>query len=220
MTILGGRPKAAQNPAHQAHAASRTDSQETTRAPGKQRGYANVCEGVRDSAPPSSGEGGIRTLGTHKGTPVFETGPFDHSGTSPTRGKDLIISVRSRTRQGRQLANYKRIVACFMSKRVANGSWQHSMESWRRASATVAALILSPPTDVNILSATGKGPARHGKRSRYRTRTSHESMPSSRLCVRFGVSVVSHKGAKPLRELIFNISLLSCHKLCFMLSIC
>jgi hypothetical protein len=31
----------------------------------------------------SDGEVGIRTLGTVAGTPVFETGPFDHSGTSP-----------------------------------------------------------------------------------------------------------------------------------------
>ena len=31
----------------------------------------------------SSGEGGIRTLGTVARTPVFETGPIDHSGTSP-----------------------------------------------------------------------------------------------------------------------------------------
>ncbi len=29
------------------------------------------------------GEGGIRTLGTRKGTTVFETAPFDRSGTSP-----------------------------------------------------------------------------------------------------------------------------------------
>ena len=29
------------------------------------------------------GEGGIRTHGTREGTPVFETGPIDHSGTSP-----------------------------------------------------------------------------------------------------------------------------------------
>jgi hypothetical protein len=31
----------------------------------------------------SGGEVGIRTLGTVSRTPVFETGPFDHSGTSP-----------------------------------------------------------------------------------------------------------------------------------------
>ena len=31
------------------------------------------------------GGGGIRTHGTRKGTPVFETGPFDHSGTPPNR---------------------------------------------------------------------------------------------------------------------------------------
>src|SRR5690606_15485256 len=30
-----------------------------------------------------SGEGGIRTHGDHKATPVFETGPFNRSGTSP-----------------------------------------------------------------------------------------------------------------------------------------
>ncbi len=36
------------------------------------------------------GEGGIRTHGTGKGTPVFETGPIDHSGTSPRSRLDLI----------------------------------------------------------------------------------------------------------------------------------
>jgi hypothetical protein len=30
-----------------------------------------------------SGEAGIRTLGRASTTPVFETGPFGHSGTSP-----------------------------------------------------------------------------------------------------------------------------------------
>ena len=29
------------------------------------------------------GGGGIRTHGTRKGTTVFETAPFDHSGTPP-----------------------------------------------------------------------------------------------------------------------------------------
>jgi hypothetical protein len=29
------------------------------------------------------GEGGIRTHGTREGTTVFETAPFDRSGTSP-----------------------------------------------------------------------------------------------------------------------------------------
>ena len=31
------------------------------------------------------GETGIRTLGPREGTTVFETAPFDHSGTSPYR---------------------------------------------------------------------------------------------------------------------------------------
>ena len=33
--------------------------------------------------PFSCGGGGIRTLGAPKGTTVFETAPFDHSGTPP-----------------------------------------------------------------------------------------------------------------------------------------
>ena len=36
-----------------------------------------------------SGEGGIRTLGDVAATPVFETGPIGHSGTSPNRRCDL-----------------------------------------------------------------------------------------------------------------------------------
>ena len=32
---------------------------------------------------PYGGETGIRTLGTREGSTVFETAPFDHSGTSP-----------------------------------------------------------------------------------------------------------------------------------------
>ena len=31
----------------------------------------------------NGGETGIRTLGTREGSTVFETAPFDHSGTSP-----------------------------------------------------------------------------------------------------------------------------------------
>ncbi len=31
----------------------------------------------------ANGEGGIRTHGTRKGSPVFETGSFNHSDTSP-----------------------------------------------------------------------------------------------------------------------------------------
>ncbi len=38
------------------------------------------------------GEGGIRTLGTVTRTPVFETGLFNHSSTSP-RGKNRCISI-------------------------------------------------------------------------------------------------------------------------------
>ena len=34
----------------------------------------------------NGGEGGIRTRDTPKGIPVFETGAFNHSATSPCRG--------------------------------------------------------------------------------------------------------------------------------------
>ena len=36
-----------------------------------------------DSRKPNGGETGIRTLGAREGTTVFETAPFDRSGTSP-----------------------------------------------------------------------------------------------------------------------------------------
>src|SRR5687768_2579422 len=46
----------------------------------------------------NGGEGGIRTHGTLPGTTVFETVPFDHSGTSP---KDC----SQRTPSGRAVAS-------------------------------------------------------------------------------------------------------------------
>ena len=42
----------------------------------------------------SGGEGGIRTHGTLAGSTVFETAPFDHSGTSP-RGSGVAGYVRT-----------------------------------------------------------------------------------------------------------------------------
>ena len=63
----------------------RGDAAATEGAPEKARG-----ESPRDRrsapCPDSGGEAGIRTLGTLAGSPVFETGPFDHSGTSPCGG--------------------------------------------------------------------------------------------------------------------------------------
>ena len=37
-----------------------------------------------ERAKQDGGGGGIRTHGTRKGTTVFETAPFNHSGTPPT----------------------------------------------------------------------------------------------------------------------------------------
>ena len=46
------------------------------------------------------GETGIRTLGTRKGTTVFETAPIDHSGISPLviegcKGRNLQWIIKS-----------------------------------------------------------------------------------------------------------------------------
>ena len=46
----------------------------------------------------NGGETGIRTLGPREGTTVFETAPFDHSGTSP-RG---VRARLKRIEQGRK----------------------------------------------------------------------------------------------------------------------
>ena len=52
------------------------------------------------------GEGGIRTLGTRESTTVFETAPFDHSGTSPIpdRSSRLASNKRALPTGARRLA--------------------------------------------------------------------------------------------------------------------
>ncbi len=45
------------------------------------------------------GEGGIRTPGTLASTSVFETDPFDHSGTSPGKNAALLEITRIERRQ-------------------------------------------------------------------------------------------------------------------------
>ncbi len=47
--------------------------------------YVNSRCSLTEARRKRGGEGGIRTHGTIAGTPVFETGPIDHSGTSPQR---------------------------------------------------------------------------------------------------------------------------------------
>lgn len=49
-----------------------------------QRGLL-MSVGSRYQLKNNGGETGIRTLGTREGSTVFETAPFDHSGTSPHR---------------------------------------------------------------------------------------------------------------------------------------
>jgi hypothetical protein len=39
----------------------------------------------------NGGEGGIRTPGTLSGTPVFKTGAINHSATSPTCYKTILL---------------------------------------------------------------------------------------------------------------------------------
>ena len=55
--------RVAQNAAQQAHAGSRTDSQETKETPDVSRAYANACGDVRECAKSFSGEDRIRTCG-------------------------------------------------------------------------------------------------------------------------------------------------------------
>jgi hypothetical protein len=48
----------------------------------------------------NGGETGIRTLGTLAGTTVFETAPFNHSGTSPRYLRSYVVSSGAEHRQG------------------------------------------------------------------------------------------------------------------------
>ena len=41
----------------------------------------------------NGGEGGIRTHGPRKGTPVFETDAFSHSATSPHKGDNTLLVI-------------------------------------------------------------------------------------------------------------------------------
>ena len=52
------------------------------------RGNRRGSPGGRGEAS-NNGEGGIRTHGTRKGSPVFETGSFNHSDTSPEAPDDI-----------------------------------------------------------------------------------------------------------------------------------
>ena len=62
-----------------------------------------------DKSLKNGGEGGIRTLGTRKGTTVFETAPFDHSGTSPHGVCYIVHDHNFKGRIGKQKgANIKR----------------------------------------------------------------------------------------------------------------
>ena len=45
--------------------------------------FFRVCAQFQRQFWCNGGETGIRTLGTREGSTVFETAPFDHSGTSP-----------------------------------------------------------------------------------------------------------------------------------------
>ena len=54
----------------------------------------------------NGGEGGIRTHGTREGTTVFETAPFDHSGTSPRMGRVAVARPRSERAPVYTMAGY------------------------------------------------------------------------------------------------------------------
>ena len=58
------------------------------------------------------GEGGIRTHGTGDRTPDFESGPFDHSGTSPLVRGAILESYGSLVKSGRYLGDNPGSVLC------------------------------------------------------------------------------------------------------------
>ena len=79
-------------------------------------------EGRKNASKQYSGQGGIRTLDTLAGIPVFETGSFSHSDTCPgtdsTSSGDEVYRVRSRFSSG----------------------WEHGVHArcgWRRGNASV-----------------------------------------------------------------------------------
>ena len=55
----------------------------------------------------NGGETGIRTLGTIASTTVFETAPFNHSGTSPRGGGNIVERFGRRNNVQRWLPNDK-----------------------------------------------------------------------------------------------------------------
>ncbi len=70
------------------------------------------------------GGGGIRTHGTRKGTTVFETVPFDHSGTPPIRGT-WVETVFPRS--GGTLA--QRLRACKRANDTSSAKFQDTLYS-------------------------------------------------------------------------------------------
>ena len=66
------------------------------------------------------GETGIRTLGTRKGTTVFETAPFDHSGTSPQKFRFCSLSVSLNIGTGRTTQQQMHLVMIEYSQ-----AWRH-----------------------------------------------------------------------------------------------
>ncbi len=61
----------------------------------------------------SCGEGGIRTLDTPKGIPVFETGRFNHSRTSPINYL-MIPFALSQLYPSIDLKNFSLVAASFL----------------------------------------------------------------------------------------------------------
>jgi hypothetical protein len=57
------------------------------REPGSLVASLALASGCEIGRIEKSGEGGIRTLGRLSPSPVFETGPIGHSGTSPNAAK-------------------------------------------------------------------------------------------------------------------------------------
>src|SRR5690625_1920305 len=85
------------------------------------------------------GEGGIRTLGTRKGTLAFQASPIDHSGTSPKHASaniDLFYPLFKASFVLRAVLSTLRIIQPLNPERLCNfvfidnGTRKHAAKVW------------------------------------------------------------------------------------------
>ncbi len=96
-------------------------------------GCSNAKRPRRDPYPWESGGGGIRTHGRLAPTPVFETGPFNHSGTPP--------GLRRREHSKRTIAVITWPLPLGHTLRNGLRSWKNSLSRSPQGAANTPAVI-------------------------------------------------------------------------------